>query len=322
MLPWSGWTAWLRPDFVALVVLYWVHPAAAPGRLHSRRSSLGLLMDVAEGTLFGQHALAYSVLAFAGIVLHRRVRMFSLTAQIVHVIPLLLVNDLIVLGVRLLAGARVSRAIAISSAASSPARCGRSSRCCSSCRSGRAPIPTMSELNINPGVEMRDAEHELHHFRVRLGDRVDFRAGDVRRALRALLLSAGGDARPLPHARRSEPHLDPADRAQPRHHRRPQRRGARDNYSAYTLEITPSKVENLEATIDELATLVEITPARPAALQEAARREQALREPADPHPADRRGDRALRRQPLPLPRRRHARAAVPRSTRRASSSRT
>ena len=32
------------------------------------------------------------------------------------------------------------------------------------------------------------------------------------------------------------------------------------NYSAYTLEITPSKVDNLESTIDELATLVEITP--------------------------------------------------------------
>ncbi len=33
-----------------------------------------------------------------------------------------------------------------------------------------------------------------------------------------------------------------------------------NNYSAYTLEITPSKVDDLEATIDELATLVQITP--------------------------------------------------------------
>ena len=31
-----------------------------------------------------------------------------------------------------------------------------------------------------------------------------------------------------------------------------------NNYSAYTLEITPSKVSDLEATIDELAKLVEI----------------------------------------------------------------
>src|SRR5205085_90298 len=31
------------------------------------------------------------------------------------------------------------------------------------------------------------------------------------------------------------------------------------NYSAYTLELTPGKVDNVDATIDELATLVEIT---------------------------------------------------------------
>lgn len=32
------------------------------------------------------------------------------------------------------------------------------------------------------------------------------------------------------------------------------------NYTGYTLEITPNKVDNLEATLDELAKLVEITP--------------------------------------------------------------
>src|SRR5919107_5865166 len=32
------------------------------------------------------------------------------------------------------------------------------------------------------------------------------------------------------------------------------------NYSAYTLEITPSKVGNVERAIDELATVIEVTP--------------------------------------------------------------
>lgn len=104
MMPWSGWLFWLRPDFVALVVLYWV--IEQPRRVgFTAAFSLGLLMDVAEGTLLGQHSLSYSILAFAGIALNRRVRMFSLMAQVVHVVPLLLLNDLIVLGVRLLAGA-------------------------------------------------------------------------------------------------------------------------------------------------------------------------------------------------------------------------
>ena len=99
-----GWTAWLRPDFVAVVVLYWV--IQQPRRVgFTAAFTLGLLMDVAEGTLFGQHALAYSILAFAGIALHRRVRQFSLTEQVFHVVPLFLANDLIILGIRLLGGA-------------------------------------------------------------------------------------------------------------------------------------------------------------------------------------------------------------------------
>lgn len=104
IMPWSGFVSWLRPDFVALVVLYWV--IEQPRRVgFGAAFVLGVLMDVAEGALLGQHALSYSILAYAGMALHRRVRMFSLTEQVVHVVPLLLLNDLIVVGIRLLAGA-------------------------------------------------------------------------------------------------------------------------------------------------------------------------------------------------------------------------
>ena len=104
MLPWSGAAFWFRPDFVALAILYWV--IQQPHRVgFTIAFVLGLLMDVADGALLGQHALAYSILVYGGILFHRRVRMFSPVAQIVHVIPLLLVNDVIILGIRLLAGA-------------------------------------------------------------------------------------------------------------------------------------------------------------------------------------------------------------------------
>ena len=104
MMPWTGFVAWVRPDFVALVLLYWIidQPRLVG---FTAAFSLGLLMDVAEGALLGQHALSYTILAYAGIALNRRVRLFSVVSQVVHVLPLLLVNDLIVLGVRLLAGA-------------------------------------------------------------------------------------------------------------------------------------------------------------------------------------------------------------------------
>lgn len=88
-LPWQGvWLA-LRPDFVALVVLYWcIHK---PYRVGIGIAWLvGILADVANASLFGQHALAYAVLAFGGIVLHRRVQMFDLRQQTMQVFPVLL----------------------------------------------------------------------------------------------------------------------------------------------------------------------------------------------------------------------------------------
>ena len=104
LLPWSGWWLYVKPDFVALVVLYWC--IQQPRKVGFTSAwLLGLIMDVAEGSLFGQHALAYSVLAYAGIVLHRRVLMFTMRDQILHVLVLLLLNDTIVLAVRLFAGA-------------------------------------------------------------------------------------------------------------------------------------------------------------------------------------------------------------------------
>lgn len=104
LLPWSGAALWVKPDFVALVVLYWC--IEEPRKVGFATAwLLGLFMDVADGTLFGQHALAYSILAYAGIVLHRRVRMFPALSQVLHVVPLLLLNDFIVLAVRASGGA-------------------------------------------------------------------------------------------------------------------------------------------------------------------------------------------------------------------------
>jgi rod shape-determining protein MreD len=40
---------------------------------------------VSDATLFGQHALAYTLLAFGGVVLHRRLQMFDLRQQTIQV---------------------------------------------------------------------------------------------------------------------------------------------------------------------------------------------------------------------------------------------
>lgn len=89
-LPWEGIWLMLRPDFVALVLLYWcMH---RPYRIGIGLSWIvGVLADVTDASLFGQHALAYTVLAFCGVVLSRRLQMFGLyqqTAQVLGVFAL------------------------------------------------------------------------------------------------------------------------------------------------------------------------------------------------------------------------------------------
>ena len=88
-LPWHGvWLA-LRPDFVALVLLYWC--THKPFRVGIGIAwMMGIFADVADASLFGQHALMYAVLAFGGIVLHRRMQMFDLRQQTLQIFPVLL----------------------------------------------------------------------------------------------------------------------------------------------------------------------------------------------------------------------------------------
>src|SRR5687768_10631900 len=117
----------------------------------------------------------------------------------------------------------------------------------------------MSELNINPGVELRDAEGELHHFRVRLGIASTFvlvMFGLLFARFFYLQLVMHDHYHTLAEANRIS--ILPIV---PNRGIIVDRNGTvlATNYSAYTLEITPSKVENLDSTVDELATLVEIT---------------------------------------------------------------
>jgi len=46
------------------------------------------MLDVHQGALLGQHALAYTVLSFVAIMAHRRLLWFSLPDQALQVLPL------------------------------------------------------------------------------------------------------------------------------------------------------------------------------------------------------------------------------------------
>jgi rod shape-determining protein MreD len=101
-LPWKN--VLVVPDFVALVLAFW---CVRQPRLVGLGAGwiLGLLIDVGNGVLLGQHALAYSLLAFASITLSRRILWFALWGQALHVAALLLFAQGVSAVVRLAAGA-------------------------------------------------------------------------------------------------------------------------------------------------------------------------------------------------------------------------
>jgi rod shape-determining protein MreD len=102
-LPWKDLR--LVPDFVALVLTFWcVRQPRLVGL--GVAWSLGLLSDAGNGVLLGQHALAYSVLAFLSIWLSRRILWFGAGLQALHVALLLIAAEGVVLLVRLAAGAQ------------------------------------------------------------------------------------------------------------------------------------------------------------------------------------------------------------------------
>jgi len=117
----------------------------------------------------------------------------------------------------------------------------------------------VSELSINPGIEIRDSERELQRYRSRLtllGIFVMLLFGILFLRFFYLQVVQHGHYSTIAEANRISvlpiaPHrgiiVD--------------RNGVElaHNYSAYTLEITPSKVADLNATIDELATIIDIT---------------------------------------------------------------
>jgi penicillin-binding protein 2 len=117
-----------------------------------------------------------------------------------------------------------------------------------------------AELSINPGIELRNAQLELHHFQLRLAIATGF-------VLFMFLLLFGrffylqvvkhDQLQTLAEANRIA--IVPVV---PNRGIIVDRNGIvlAHNYSAYTLEVQPHKINNLENLIDELAALIEITP--------------------------------------------------------------
>ena len=103
-LEWAGGWLLVRPDFVLLVLLFWtIHEPRAIGQ--GIAFALGLLVDVSDSMLLGQHALAYVLAVYGAQELRVRILSFGLVEQTLHVLGLFVLASLVMLLLNLLLGA-------------------------------------------------------------------------------------------------------------------------------------------------------------------------------------------------------------------------
>ncbi|MFZ4757566.1 MAG: rod shape-determining protein MreD [Burkholderiaceae bacterium] len=101
ILPWGR--TYGVPDFLAIVLVFWnIHQPRKVGI--GIAFLVGLLMDVHASALLGERALAYSLLSYGAMSMHRRVPWFRMGGQMLHVLPLFLVAQLVVVAVRMAVG--------------------------------------------------------------------------------------------------------------------------------------------------------------------------------------------------------------------------
>lgn len=80
MLPMPPLWNWYRPEFLAIAIIYWA--LAVPDAMGITLAfGLGLLLDVAEGGLLGQHALGNTVIIYLCTLSYQRIRRYQLWQQ-------------------------------------------------------------------------------------------------------------------------------------------------------------------------------------------------------------------------------------------------
>lgn len=96
IFPLPEWAEPFRPDWVALILIYWCMTLPANTGLGTG-FVLGLLLDVAMGTLLGQHALGLTLLSFVILKNHQRFRFYPPIQQSIVVMFVLLMKQLLFL---------------------------------------------------------------------------------------------------------------------------------------------------------------------------------------------------------------------------------
>lgn len=92
-----------RPDWVAITLIYW--------SMHLPRTYgvgtawlVGIVLDVAQGTLLGQHALALSLIVYMSVKFHLQIRLFPMSQMTATVLALLAIHRFVLFWINGVAG--------------------------------------------------------------------------------------------------------------------------------------------------------------------------------------------------------------------------
>lgn len=93
----------LRPDWLAMLVIFW---AMQLPRTWSVGTAwiVGIVLDVTQGTLLGQHALALCFVAFITVRFHLLMRVFPMPQLTATVLPILAVYQFLLFWINGVAG--------------------------------------------------------------------------------------------------------------------------------------------------------------------------------------------------------------------------
>lgn len=103
VMPMPDWAVAFRPDWLLLTLIYW---AMMLPRTWSVGSAwvVGLLLDVSQGTILGQHALALCLIVFVTVRFHLLMRVFPISQLTATVFALLALYQFILFWINGVAG--------------------------------------------------------------------------------------------------------------------------------------------------------------------------------------------------------------------------
>lgn len=94
MLPIPNWMNWLQPAWVLMVLIYWTMTMSYKVNLGTAWI-MGMLVDLFNGTLLGEHALAFTIVIYFVMRMQSRLRLYPILQQSVSIFIFILMYQFI-----------------------------------------------------------------------------------------------------------------------------------------------------------------------------------------------------------------------------------